>query len=557
MAEFDAYHKWFGIPARDQPPHHYRLLGLDPFESDPDVIDAAAEQRMTFLQTCANGPYTALSQELMNEVVAARLCLLDRAKKSLYDSRLQAEADGLRTRSLVAGGLVSSAMPTPPPAPVPVPMPVSPPTSVVPIPQDTQWPVSYISRNSMPAPVRSSIVAMAPPRPLSSRGRWLQPAIGGIAIVTLFAIVVVWVGFNLRGGTAALVEKYLTADLNEDGASSADTVPSSESNSESDTADEAASANTTLRMSPISPIELTVGGRAEVDIDAEGTGFTVPWTILIANLPPHVNSTPIQVRLGQPLARLTVSATKDAQPGTYLAKVTKVAGSAAVSEAVTLHISLPASSTLPIDAVPPKSSSSPLPIPPSVVSPSAKPPAEPQLSPPILDVTGGRRAPAQVQSSQAAWAEHLAVHTVEQNSIGMNIVLIPPGYFSMGSPAEELNRGDDEPRHNAWLTRPYFIGANEVTQQEYAQIMDHNPSYFSLAVAGKKEEDDMPDLRRRPVEGVSWHNAIEFCRRLSLREGQTYRLPTEAEWEFACRAGTTTAFHTGDSINNRQANQIG
>jgi hypothetical protein len=84
---FDPYHKWLGIPAKDQPPNHYRLLGIDLFESDPDVIDAAANKQMAYIQVCATGLHVALSQKLLNELAAARLCLLDPTKKSNYDTQ--------------------------------------------------------------------------------------------------------------------------------------------------------------------------------------------------------------------------------------------------------------------------------------------------------------------------------------------------------------------------------------------------------------------------------------------------------------------------------------
>ncbi len=87
---FDPYHKWLGIPPKDQPPNHYRLLGIELFEADPDVIDAAANKQMAYVQGCATGPHIALSQKLLNEIAAARLCLLTPAKKADYDAKLKA-----------------------------------------------------------------------------------------------------------------------------------------------------------------------------------------------------------------------------------------------------------------------------------------------------------------------------------------------------------------------------------------------------------------------------------------------------------------------------------
>jgi hypothetical protein len=87
--DFDAYHKWLGIPPKDQPPNHYRLLALELFESDPEIIDTAANRQMSYLQQLATGQYTALSQKLLTEVSAARLCLLDRKRKAEYDRELR------------------------------------------------------------------------------------------------------------------------------------------------------------------------------------------------------------------------------------------------------------------------------------------------------------------------------------------------------------------------------------------------------------------------------------------------------------------------------------
>lgn len=102
---FDPYHKWFGIKPHEQPPNAYRLLGIDLFEPDPDVIEAAAEQRLTFLQTVATGPHAEWSQRLMNEVEQARMCLLNPQRRAIYDQQLQAYLAALAQQSQwTAGG---------------------------------------------------------------------------------------------------------------------------------------------------------------------------------------------------------------------------------------------------------------------------------------------------------------------------------------------------------------------------------------------------------------------------------------------------------------------
>ncbi len=88
MSTFDPYHKWLGIAPADQPPHYYRLLGVDAFEADLDVIESAADRQMTYIRQCATGPYVKESQKILNELAAARVCLLNVAKKTVYDTEL-------------------------------------------------------------------------------------------------------------------------------------------------------------------------------------------------------------------------------------------------------------------------------------------------------------------------------------------------------------------------------------------------------------------------------------------------------------------------------------
>jgi formylglycine-generating enzyme required for sulfatase activity len=148
------------------------------------------------------------------------------------------------------------------------------------------------------------------------------------------------------------------------------------------------------------------------------------------------------------------------------------------------------------------------------------------------------------------------------NSIGMRLVLIPAGTFTMGSPPDEAGRRADEgPQHEVEITRPFYLGLHEVTQAQYREVMGNNPSYFA-PTGGGKEKVRNQDTDSFPVETVSWEDAVRFCERLSARAeekraGLRYRLPTEAEWEYACRGGVPLpypAFHFGNSLSSRQAN---
>jgi uncharacterized protein (TIGR02996 family) len=138
------------------------------------------------------------------------------------------------------------------------------------------------------------------------------------------------------------------------------------------------------------------------------------------------------------------------------------------------------------------------------------------------------------------------------NAIGLELVLIPPGTFLMGSPKDEEGRTDDEgPVHEVAITRPFYLGVHPVTQEQYQHIMGNNPSWFCPTGDGKNEVAGL-DTRLFPVERVSWEDAVAFCEKLTAlaeetRWGWVYRLPSEAEWEYACRGGSPSyqVFHLG------------
>jgi formylglycine-generating enzyme required for sulfatase activity len=128
----------------------------------------------------------------------------------------------------------------------------------------------------------------------------------------------------------------------------------------------------------------------------------------------------------------------------------------------------------------------------------------------------------------------------------MIFVYIGPGTFRMGSPSVEPGGNNDETQHQVTITRPFYMQTTEVTQGQWRAVMGNNPSYFSNCIDGC------------PVENVSWNDTQEFIRRLNRKEGGSiYRLPTEAEWEYAARAGTSTPFNTGNCLSTDQANYNG
>jgi len=138
------------------------------------------------------------------------------------------------------------------------------------------------------------------------------------------------------------------------------------------------------------------------------------------------------------------------------------------------------------------------------------------------------------------------------NRIGMKLVLIPKGTFQMGSPESEEGRYEDEVQHEVTLTKDFYLGVTEVTQAQYQKVMGENPSCFG-------GDNVQGDSSNHPVEQVSWEDAVEFCNKLSAlpeekAAGRVYRLPTEAEWEYACRAGSKSAYSFGDERDSLDGN---
>ncbi|NJK41663.1 MAG: formylglycine-generating enzyme family protein [Acaryochloridaceae cyanobacterium SU_2_1] len=120
---------------------------------------------------------------------------------------------------------------------------------------------------------------------------------------------------------------------------------------------------------------------------------------------------------------------------------------------------------------------------------------------------------------------------------------IPSGTFTMGSPTSELQRDSDEDPQHKVTVPAFYLGKYPVTQAQWQAIMGSNPSSFKGA--------------NRPVENINWNEAVEFCQKLSQKSGKEYRLPSEAEWEYACRAGTTSPFYFGETITPKIANYAG
>jgi formylglycine-generating enzyme required for sulfatase activity len=206
---------------------------------------------------------------------------------------------------------------------------------------------------------------------------------------------------------------------------------------------------------------------------------------------------------------------------------------------------------------------------PVAVKPAEVPPAVTRRRPELLDCTGPTGASAaEVGRLRAAWANYLGVRPEETIVVGngmAKLVLLPPGKFYMGSPDGEKAREANEVRHEVTLSEPFYLGGRTVTRAEFRRFVeetgyatdaesDHQGGNRLDTASGGWRKDPALSWRSpsfeqaddHPVVMVSWNDATKYAEWLGSKDGRKYRLPTEAEWEYACRAGTRTPFFFGD-----------
>ncbi len=465
MPAFDPYHKWLGIPTAEQPPSHYRLLGISPSETDDDVIAAAADQRMDYLHSFSQGDRGPDARRLMDEIARASMCLLDPKRRAAYEATL-------RSRTL-------------------------PPTHSQPVPQSlfNSAPKAIFSESAENLVVDEADAAYKPKR--KNRGGlyfWLWN------LAVLVAIIVLAVVIGLRR-------------QNDEGDAVADN--DSPANEASDNADSSEGAF------------LTDSGDDDAVDSARGPEQ-------VATMPANPDTRPN----GRP--------PRQTQPRT----------------------TTPRSQTPPMNE-PDSPSAFPIQPPDKAIlfTPLDEPPHA-RHTPPGLRLPTDAAAVRQVQEQ---WSEAIGWELELVNTIEMPLVLIPPGEFEMGGWT-----GNDRTAQTQQvsISTPLYMGRHEVTQQEWRKVMgeDDHPSFFSYQGEGSAAVQGV-GTNRFPVESITWFEAIVFCNALSQLEmldayyqieveagpdgtpiskvviagGTGYRLPTEAEWEYVCRAGTTTAFDFGEA----------
>jgi formylglycine-generating enzyme required for sulfatase activity len=438
----DPYHRWLGIPPKDQPPNHYRLLGIGLFEEDPEVIQDAALRQSAHVRTYQLGRHSELSQRILNEIAAAEACLLDPQKRLTYDQQLRAKK---KAEDAAVDEQLKAELP-----------------EVLPSlrPQRRSW------------------------IKLSKQQILIGSAAAGVAILMLLLLSTV---IRTRTSEGTLV---VTVDQSDAVVVVADS-----------------------KVSVVTP-----GDNQPVEIKVEEGKHTLK----VAKGGFHTHTKTFTIKSGA----------REVFHVTLLPLVAKA--QTAKAESTRQRDAIAWTTILPAGAPPPA--------------------AEPFDAP-------------TAKKHQQAWAEYLGLSAEQDVDLGdgvkLTFLLIPAGEFMMGSPAEERARFLEEakgykppvgvrliptegPQHRVRITRPFYLGKYEVTQAQWEAVMGGNPSHFT-------------DNPSHPVEQVSWEDVQQFLSKLNVAgtcrvpsakppldsSTMTFTLPTEAQWEYASRAGTTTFWHCG------------
>jgi formylglycine-generating enzyme required for sulfatase activity len=429
-ANFDPYHKWLGIPPEEQPANHYRLLGIQLFESDPDVIESAATRQITHVRSFAIGKHGELTQAILNEIAEAKLCLLLPERKRKYDNSLNK-------------------------------------------PHSADQPVETVS-----CPACDARLAI---------NNTLYGKLVKCPTCTATCRISV-------DGKQASEESGVNEN---EGNSLLDVLPKSEVQ---------ASAGTFTGVAGPKRKSTKVSRKKKSTLNwivvvAVPTGAICGIALAVVLLWVLFKKDPLGIMVADAPARQFLETAREPSTNTTVnPEATKAA-----------HSRLGESDKA------------------GRVQQTNGPRPSPAVAP--FDA-------AKAKEHQEAWATYLGVDVQRTNSIGMRFVLIPPGTCPTGSYTFEEN---EKPVHEVQVEEPFELGVSEVTQEQYARVMGKNPSLFKAS--------------SHPVENVTWLDAVDFCEKLSLRpqerdSGYVYRLPKEYEWEYACRAGTTTDYSLLNATDN-------
>jgi formylglycine-generating enzyme required for sulfatase activity len=603
---FDPYHRWLGIRPEEQPADHYRLLGLARFEDDIEVIRDAAERQMSHVRRYATGEHAEDAKRILNELGGAKAGLIVQDKKLAYDATLQAgvvvERDVRHAAETPEIDLLTSSAA----APILLEI-VEPSLGVMASTPDVDDPLQRTSQPTTPAYSTAPTPARRRPKTLAQMQSLRQPQrpqafswrlgvgqvddvlkriagddnallhgflrVFAIAVAIIFPVVCL-----LAVGSWAI---HWSSDAAETVASPSATVASPLPTIPTPTATPTPPPTPPpLVLAPIRDAEVDEEQELRLEFalaDAESASDLLSFEFVGVSHGAILDSSGV----------FTWTPTEAQGPGTFPFQVRAVASSDAAqphrSEPCGFHVmvrevnqppqfesmseqqvTVGAELKLILRATDPDFPANSL-----TFAPLKKPnlgdvdpatgefcwtPSESNASGEIVDlVVEVRDNGSPPQSARQTIRIRVQPQPLEPritNSIGMQLALIPAGDFLMGSLPTEKDRGSNEHQHRVYITQPFYIATTEVTQDQWQTVMNTTPWIRTERYRGKKRMENVREGSDYPATGISWKDADEFCQRISASESREYRLPTEAEWEYACRAGSTTTYCFGDAVTS-------
>ncbi|MDA1056050.1 MAG: formylglycine-generating enzyme family protein [Planctomycetota bacterium] len=598
---FNPYHRWLGIPPKYQPPDHYRLLGVERLESDFDVIRDASERQISHVRRYASGEHRDSANRVLNELATARACLLNSASKAAYDEQLRAQIAEQNPPPPHASSIPATTSPVQRSRRR---QPRSPRVEVVKIvmggiaglaigvlllwygfgvdvlrvmesrDEGTAKPIAQNDANAHPKPPLTPNVA-----PANARWQILRPttleALHGTKLSALEDSSVLASGVSAETNTYVLTA---TSPLNEITGIQIEAIPDSSLPANGPGRTNGNFVLTEFKVFVIGSdggaIQIalqnasasfeqslhTLGDKenpykkynAASAIDGDVKGKRWGWAIH-----PHVGKPHrVVVETAEPISgsEIKLRITIDQQHGTQhtlgrfrLAVTSSPPPFSADGDAVS-SVPMQEESTV-----------------------SDGPTTDPLPGAPLSDGFAPPLAVApfdavQAREHQQAWADYLGVPVEISNSLEMKLRLIPPGDFAMGSAENEEGRNVDEHLHLVQISHAFYLAEHEVTVGQFERFVAAT-GYRTEAERDGAVASGWSEARQRvqgsdpiyswqntgfvqtekhPVVNVSWSDAVAFCKWLGRQEQVEYGLPTEAQWEFACRAGSGAAYSFGD-----------
>ena len=497
-AEFNPYRVWLGIPANKLPADHYSLLGLETYESDPDVIESAADKVMAFVKTFQNGKYSKQSQQLLNEIAAARVCLLNEKAKAEYDAQLRAKEPQSPPSQL---GMVA-------------PPPILAGGAVPPVQAaafDFTSADKYNTHDKSKQGKKKGGGAYVKKGSTKSAVAPIPFWIWGAGAVALAAIVLLLI-WGLSGGKnpsdteIAQNESELADDLDSDSLLDANNAAANNNANASSAADKSSNnktASSTKEADGSAKDAANANKDAGAAADASASNQNAQQETKTdqtdaaavdndADAQKESDSDAEDDLNDFALQEATADTIDDLDPVYKTEEEREAALKAAAAKA-----NKPAAST------------------------AAKPAATPVKR--TTHTVSGFPFPSATKAGDR--------HVITVDDVEYAFRWCPSGTFTMGSPSSEPGRNANEVAHSETIPTGFWIMETEVTHAMYDELMDLPAPSAAL--------------KNRPVSSVSWDKSRNFCDLLSRITGQNFTLPTEVQWEYACRAGSTSAYNFG------------